>query len=251
MSVPADNGIINYGIRPDSLWIITSRSAWIETWKESDSVFILKYEANPVIESRTGFVETQNRDSTLLYHIWVHQYPKPLYIKVDPAVVYVEADSSFISIAIDAPVSWSANSLVDWLLPLPYNDSIMYVIYKTNERYHMRQGNIIISLNDTLIKEIQFFQQASTVGISSERNKEALEIFPNPARSKVNVRMASTGTSILTIDIFNISGENVLNKKIPFSGKQAELDISQLGKGIYFMKLTGSQKNFVRKLIIQ
>ena len=251
INVPADAGMINYGIRPDSGWIITSRSAWIETLNENDSLFILKYEANPNIESRTGFVETQNMDSTLLYHIRVHQDPKPLYLKVDPAVVYVEADSSFISIAVDAPVIWSANSLVDWLLPLPYNDSIMYVIYHTNERYHMRQGTIIISLNDTLQKEIHFYQHASTVGINPEQGKEVLEIFPNPARSKVHIRNVSSETGPLAIDIFNLSGEKVLNKIILSPGIQVELDINKLGIGIYFIKVTGSQKNFVRKLIVQ
>ena len=231
INVPSDAGMLNYGISPDSGWIITSRSAWIKTWRENDSLFILEYEANPIIESRTGFVETQNMDSTLLYHIWVLQDSKPLFINVDPAVVYVEADSSFISIAVDAPVSWSADSQVDWLLPLPYNDSIMYVIYKTNERYHMRQGTIIISLNDTLIKEIPFFQQASTVGISSEQVSEALEIFPNPASSKVHFRFGSTKTGPVMIDIFNLSGEKVLSKIIYPPAHRLNLISANLGKG--------------------
>jgi hypothetical protein len=80
----------------------------------------------------------------------------------------------------------------------------------------MRQGTIIISLNDTLKKEVHFYQQESTVGISPEQGKKELEIYPNPARSKIYLRIASTGFSTLTIDIFNISGEKVMNKTIPF-----------------------------------
>jgi hypothetical protein len=336
--VSADSGLLRINIKHDTGWFVTSKTQWILTSKENDSVFTLKYEENPSFEQRTGFVEVRLIDSVLLYDIrllqdslhpflyikpdsvWIksdsgkfeisvvanHQWDitydstwidaikindtlllvkylentdylqsritnltlylpdsmavnelkivqgsRPLYLNVDPVSLFVNADSGFTIIDVQAPVSWTAKTSENWLLPFPSDDSILYVIYLTNASHNQRTGIIYISLNDTLGRNITFFQLAGTVGINTTQGSSNFEIYPNPAISKIHFRLAVHETEMLAVEIFNLSGEKVMDRRISSTGNHAEMDIHTLGNGIYFVKVTSSNGSCIRKLVIE
>lgn len=84
------------------------------------------------------------------------------------------------------------------------------------------------------------------VGISSHLRKEDFSIYPNPAKSWVQVDASFT---IDQISIFNLTGERIL--QIKGEGKTSKLNIGQLSAGIYILQINSSQRSLTKKLLIQ
>jgi hypothetical protein len=74
----------------------------------------------------------------------------------------------------------------------------------------------------------------------------SFKIFPNPATSRVWIRF--NNISCRRVDVYNSYGRMVLNKRS--DGQECEIDVSSLGKGFYFLRITDGNSEIVRKLII-
>jgi len=336
--VLADSGQVRFKVLYDTGWIVTSDTPWIETKKESDTVFTFQYENNLSLEKRTGIVEVHLNDSVLLHKIllfqdslhhfiflkpdsvwvtsdsgWIDIYietnapwdvtdsvpwidarkvndtllhakylentdyllsrkakltlyqldnmvlteleivqgSRPLYLELNPTSLYVNADSGFNKIDVHAPVGWTAEPSAGWLITARSNDSTLYVLHLMNTLRHERTGTIIVSLNDTLKKDIRIIQMANTVGINASQGETDLEIYPNPATSDIHIRVAAHEAGMLAVEIFNLAGVKVMDRKIPSAGNHAVLNVSTLGNGIYFVKVTTSARSFMRKLFVE
>ena len=92
---------------------------------------------------------------------------------------------------------------------------------------------------------------ANTVGINASQGETELEIYPNPATSDIHFRVTTHEADMLSVEIFNLAGEKVMDRKIPSAGNHAVLNVSTLGNGIYFVKVTTSARSFIRKLFIE
>jgi hypothetical protein len=179
------------------------------------------------------------------------QGSRPLYLELNPTSLYVDADSGFNKIDVHAPVSWTAEPSASWLITATSNDSTLYVFHLMNTMREERTGTIVVSLNDTLKKDIRIIQMANTVGINASHGETDLEIYPNPATSDIHIRTAAHEAGMLAVEIFNLAGEKVMDRKIPSAGNHAVLNVSALGNGIYFVKVTTSASSFIRKLFIE
>ncbi len=84
------------------------------------------------------------------------------------------------------------------------------------------------------------------VGIrnNTEQFKE-FEIFPNPTRSNVFISNKSIGN--FELFLFNSSGQQIYRNE--FFGDKNEINIQNLDRGIYFLKIIGDKKIHVFKLI--
>lgn len=77
-----------------------------------------------------------------------------------------------------------------------------------------------------------------SLGISSV-NQQAINVYPNPANDYLEVSIADRWVE--EVSIFNISGQEVYLKPFSQSNEKFKIDISQLQKGIYILKVkTGS-----------
>lgn len=63
------------------------------------------------------------------------------------------------------------------------------------------------------------------------------EIFPNPVSDILNIRFLLKETSKKQVEIININGQIVLTKGIKSGVEHAEIDVSELPKGVYFIRL--------------
>jgi hypothetical protein len=82
----------------------------------------------------------------------------------------------------------------------------------------------------------------------SEKEENDIEIYPNPASDKINVNSDQPLQSVAMIDI---SGRTVLVRNFNFN-KSCSLELPELPKGYYVLKLTTSSGNQVsRKVIIE
>jgi Secretion system C-terminal sorting domain len=93
--------------------------------------------------------------------------------------------------------------------------------------------NVAISGNTTVLSTKQFD------GISG------LSIYPNPAKNILNITSDSFETK--TVSIYNVLGKVVLTANVT----NAPLNIANLAKGVYVVKVTEADKTATRKLVIE
>jgi uncharacterized protein (TIGR02145 family) len=84
----------------------------------------------------------------------------------------------------------------------------------------------------------------STTVIKEFNNKEEIKIYPNPAIDRVYIDCAER--QVVKMQIYNVVGECVLQGQL--SNGTNDIDVSSLSKGIYVIKLTGTDLTVQRKL---
>lgn len=84
-------------------------------------------------------------------------------------------------------------------------------------------------------------------GVKQNSNNETtLEVYPNPSNEKLKIESTS---EIKEITIISVDGKTI--GTISSSQKQQIIDISNLDKGIYFLKVTTSNNEMVTKKIVK
>ncbi|NQY66895.1 MAG: T9SS type A sorting domain-containing protein [Flavobacteriales bacterium] len=81
-------------------------------------------------------------------------------------------------------------------------------------------------------------------GISDDKTSSSISLFPNPASDMVNIL---GGSSISSIDIFDILGNNVKS----IVGPTSQLGISDLSSGIYLVRITDKGTKSTHKLAVE
>ena len=81
---------------------------------------------------------------------------------------------------------------------------------------------------------------------SSAINK--IKIFPNPTNSYAFLDLNQTSIQKGLVGIYNLSGQKLISKII--TGKLMKIDLNSLKQGVYFLKLTNTELNFYKRLII-
>lgn len=108
--------------------------------------------------------------------------------------------------------------------------------------------NIVVS--NSLAWNINAEDACLYINIVENENDDVV-VFPNPASNKLTI--SSGQSAINTIEIFNLLGSLVSAVHLPTSNcpLQTSIDVSQLHCGIYFLKLTSSTSEVIKKIIIQ
>jgi|GEM_PF-2617268 len=87
------------------------------------------------------------------------------------------------------------------------------------------------------------------VNVSNYSNHSSFNISPNPAYNKIMIRCEQP--NIKDVTIFNLQGKQVLSIVYSTLQSASEIDISDLSKGIYIIKLYNESYIVNRKLVIQ
>ncbi len=85
----------------------------------------------------------------------------------------------------------------------------------------------------------------------SDGNKHEFLLYPNPAVFNVSIVLNEATTEDMQLQVTNQMGQVVRTTRLIKGTQLVKLDISQLPKGIYLVKLTGSKIVQVNKLVIQ
>lgn len=87
----------------------------------------------------------------------------------------------------------------------------------------------------------------------SEIQKGYVSIAPNPATEYINVKASVPEAQALTFDIYDNTGKLVLSKQLSTQKNLLDetLDVSNLAKGMYFLKLTSENFHHTQKLVIR
>jgi len=90
--------------------------------------------------------------------------------------------------------------------------------------------------------------QNKVINSALQQNIEGLSIYPNPVNSQNPIINIISGQSLIkTIEIFDVLGKHVFSTVL--MGK--ELNISNLRRGIYILKITENKISISRKLVVK
>ena len=109
--------------------------------------------------------------------------------------------------------------------------------------------NICIpSAGDSIVYyENILFDVKGALGIEVEYN-EIFSVYPNPASDRIYIQ-TPTDIREFEAELFNINGQRILTSNIS-NANNAELDISDLPKGIYLLRLSWNGNTTNKKIII-
>jgi hypothetical protein len=82
-------------------------------------------------------------------------------------------------------------------------------------------------------------------GISTESNFD-FSLYPNPATAAIYLFVPESNTNC-TFSVFNVAGEQVMNKKFESHAQPIKIDIRNLAKGSYFLKTDDKVLSFVKE----
>ncbi|MCE9538020.1 MAG: T9SS type A sorting domain-containing protein [Bacteroidetes bacterium] len=86
------------------------------------------------------------------------------------------------------------------------------------------------------------------VGVNDiEEENNNFNIYPNPVNNKFTITITETGKTYLQLKIVNILGEMVYQSLI--ENQKSEINISDLPKGVYFVKLISDKQIITKKII--
>jgi hypothetical protein len=91
----------------------------------------------------------------------------------------------------------------------------------------------------------------NNVGINNPANSN-FAIYPNPTDGKIKILPQTSISGKATVTIMNSLAETVIETTLTFEHNQAaQLDLSQLAKGVYVLKIATDKTEYNTKLIIQ
>lgn len=88
--------------------------------------------------------------------------------------------------------------------------------------------------------------------LESEKQDEAIRIYPNPAQSSVNTQFFLNGTESVSIDVLDMQGVKLINstQNLELGWHTNKLNIENLSNGIYFIRIQKQSGSALRKIVI-
>jgi S-formylglutathione hydrolase len=88
-------------------------------------------------------------------------------------------------------------------------------------------------------------------GINIEENsKEEVKIYPNPANNTISIITTGKSQGETLISIFSINGRLILRDKFQYQDR-FEMDVSNVSKGIYLLRIQNTEGVETQKLVLQ
>lgn len=188
-----------------------------------------------------------------------HAYPAPTYMNGDDALTLEKSGVKvdiFGKIGEDPGASWSTE--------FPHTDAQGTWITKdyTLQRKATVNGGVTVNPTffdarveyDTLAKDTWTGLGAHTcscpVGINEIDNSVSVIVYPNPSNN--NFFNVSSSETIKVIELYNVVGQQVIQKEGNKTAKQTTIETGNLAKGIYTVKvLFANNKTSIVKISIQ
>ncbi len=83
---------------------------------------------------------------------------------------------------------------------------------------------------------------------SAEFEHNNFVIYPNPSADIFNIKIGDIQPQ--SLEVTDISGKNIISKKdFDNSGNEIQIDMSNVSKGVYFIKIATADKSVVKKII--
>ncbi len=161
---------------------------------------------------------------------------------------------------------------LDWTTASETNNNYFTLERSANSIKFDSIGKVNGAGNSTQILDYHFTDHSPLPGISYYRLKQTdydgkyaysrivavnshgddiINVFPNPASDKLNVNVNASSDEPLTVSLFDMLGKQVYHQGLTLSrgNNMLNMDLSGLGKGVYFLKMEYMGKSSVSKLM--
>jgi hypothetical protein len=88
-------------------------------------------------------------------------------------------------------------------------------------------------------------------GIADQNGEIAFEIYPNPAKGKLNIFCSEFKSEVGTIEILSIEGRTLQKKTVGKENEVIEINLTDLAAGMYLCRITLGIKSSTSKLFIE
>ena len=126
-----------------------------------------------------------------------------------------------------------------------YNSDNLYIVAFLAE-YNSNQNNRNV-LN--VVKE-KITPNSEILGVQEEQGNSFISLFPNPSNGNMYINSPKS-LNTYEIKAIDIMGRCVFIETLNQVGNQAQLDLSALNNGVYFLSISSENGNFIEKVIIQ
>jgi hypothetical protein len=106
-------------------------------------------------------------------------------------------------------------------------------------------GNYAVEITSGSCIELSDCIEFETLGLDEFLTSEVI-LFPNPVSTNLKIEITNNSDAI-TLDLFDVSGKLVLQKNI--SNQTITLNMKNLPQGIYFLKVSSSEKTGTYKIV--
>lgn len=90
--------------------------------------------------------------------------------------------------------------------------------------------------------------QVLAINDNVDGSNNNIDVFPNPANEEVNINLYNSKNNKITIELYNLEGK--LIKQLSNYENTTSINISDLSKGVYIIKIKSLDKLYSKKLII-
>jgi len=92
----------------------------------------------------------------------------------------------------------------------------------------------------------------NTTGIAENKFKDGISIYPNPSNGNFQLKLDnSLSAKKFDLGIYTVKGEKVYSKPDIQQQNSTNIEISDLPKGVYIVRLHGRKENIYRKIVVQ
>jgi hypothetical protein len=136
-----------------------------------------------------------------------------------------------------------------------YQNYLLTWITNGGQRYlydYAANGNVL-SIEDSFYDMGQWIKSGKRINIyfsSSIKNSKKehnLSVYPNPVMDRLTIELNSDNISI--INVFNISGQNVISRQVGANSGKVNIDVANLNSGVYFIQVISGNQTTTQKLI--
>lgn len=89
--------------------------------------------------------------------------------------------------------------------------------------------------------------------VSEISNISAYNVFPNPAKEKLNIQCNLKQNNSVQVEVMDIQGKQIKSQDFAMNKgeNQVTLDLSDVQKGIYFVRMTSDRESLSQKLVVE
>lgn len=135
-----------------------------------------------------------------------------------------------------------------WTAPAAGTGSVTFYIASLSGNDDMSTDNDTTFVNSYTLTEF-----VQPVGVAEAINNNAMAAYPNPANDRLNVDFNNTVAGNTTVTLYSIDGKRsivLLNDNLSVGKQNLSFDLSQVERGIYFIKVSNTGFNSVKKVLV-
>ncbi|HEY1040617.1 MAG TPA: DUF4465 domain-containing protein [Bacteroidia bacterium] len=137
--------------------------------------------------------------------------------------------------------TWEYVDLSYLMLSLSVPDSLLFTLSSSD--------NGTFGMNTPAYFCMDNFERSGAVIGMKEQGNASVSLYPNPAKDEINLSFAKTINIIGICSIVDVTGTEVRSIEIPAGTSSVKVDVKDLEKGVYFLRVNSGAEVITKKFI--